>query len=170
MKKAVFFDRDNTIIEDIPYNGDPDKVILMQGALEAMKHCQYLGYELIIITNQSGVGRGYISENDMHRVNCKVEGLLQDGGVVVKKFYNCIHSPGDNCACRKPQPELLLRAASDLGVSLQNSFMIGDKLSDIEAGYNAGCKLNILISGITTKCDHCMIVNNIRDIEKIIRS
>jgi D,D-heptose 1,7-bisphosphate phosphatase len=170
MLKAVFFDRDNTIIEDIPYNGDPRRVTLLPGAIEVMRYCRLLGYEIIIVTNQSGVGRGYITEKEMHAVNSKVVNLFYDEGIVINGIYNCIHAPEEKCTCRKPHSGLLLKAAEDFDISLEDSIMIGDKISDVLAGQNAGCKLNILISSTLDKYDNCVIVRNLDDVIKIIDS
>jgi D-glycero-D-manno-heptose 1,7-bisphosphate phosphatase len=168
MKRAVFFDRDNTIIEDVPYNGDADKVTLLQGAVDAMKHCSLLGYELVIITNQSGVGRGYITEQQMNEVNSKVEALLQEAGVFIRKTYSCIHAPDERCICRKPGAGLLKAAADELSISLNQSVMVGDKISDVKAGINAGCGMNILISETEKECNEFIVIRHIKDIVKVI--
>ena len=137
-KQAVFFDRDNTIIFDVPYSGDPSKVELVPHIKDALTLLQENGFELFIISNQSGVGRGLITEEQVHAVNDKVQSLL---GIQLTAIYNCFDAPDNPVQkCRKPFPKMILQACKDYPINPKKSFMVGDKKSDILAGISAGCK------------------------------
>lgn len=146
MKKAVFLDRDGTIIFDRGYTSAPAKVALMLGVANSLQKLANAGFVLVIVTNQSGIGRGYFTEKDMHRVNNRMLELLKKENLFIDAIYFCPHKPDDLCECRKPRPGLLFKAARELNIDIAASAMIGDKISDLEAGINAGCKCNILIS------------------------
>ena len=138
MNKAVFFDRDDTLIKDVPYNGDPDRVVLMPGARKACCVLKELDFNLFIISNQSGVGRGLISREQVQAVNQRLLDMLGDS--LISDVYCCFDVPGDGkVSCRKPSPKMLLQAAKEHNLDLENSIVIGDKLSDVRAGKNAGC-------------------------------
>jgi D,D-heptose 1,7-bisphosphate phosphatase len=152
--KAIFIDKDGTLIPDIPYNVNPEQVTLQEGALEGLVQLQKAGYLLIIISNQSGVARGYFKEEALELVKHKIESLLAEKGVVLNGFYYCPHYPNAaikeyavECDCRKPQPGMLLKAARDLDIDLSRSWMIGDILNDVEAGKKAGCKTVLIDNG-----------------------
>ncbi len=138
--QAVFLDRDGTIIEDTGYLRDPRSVRFLPGAPEALTQFQRAGYLLVIISNQSGIGRGWITENQYEQVQRRLLEKLAQQKVFLAGNYYCPHSPEANCACRKPRPDLLRQAACDLSIDLRRSWMIGDKPSDIEAGAVAGCR------------------------------
>ncbi len=142
--KAVFLDRDGTIIVDTGYIRDPDLVRFLPGALAGLKQLQDLGYVLVIISNQSGIGRGRITEDEYFSVQSRMIGELSNNGVVISKSYFCPHAPEDGCSCRKPEPAMLLKAAGELDIDLNQSAMIGDKQPDVEAGMLAGCKTILL--------------------------
>lgn len=137
--KALFLDRDGTIIVDVGYPRDPAQVMLLDGAAEALRGAKALGYQLIVISNQSGLGRGRILPEEAVRVQQRVEEVLAQQGVFLDGAYFCPHAPDDACTCRKPSPELLQRAARERGLDLARSVMVGDKASDVEAGRAAGC-------------------------------
>lgn len=138
--KAVFLDRDGTINEDVPFLHDPKKFKLLPKAAEGMKRMKELGYRLIIVTNQQGIGLGYFPEEDFFQVNSAMFRQLSPHGIVVSKIYFCPHSEAEDCECRKPKIGLLKRAEKDLGLDLSICFFIGDKVLDIETGEKAGCK------------------------------
>ena len=146
--KAVFLDRDGTIIEDKHYLADPAGVVLLPGVVEALRLLQDAGYLLIVVSNQSGVGRGYFSEESMAAVQQRVEELLDEEGIVLDAFKYCPHSPDDRCACRKPKPGMLLEAAAEFDVALPESASIGDRTRDAEAGLAAGCAPNIVLGPV----------------------
>lgn len=143
--RAIFLDRDGTLIFDEEYLADPEKVTLMPCAVEALCEFRNAGYMLIIISNQSGIGRGIFSEKEMEQVNIRVAELFRKEGVEFDAILVCPHTPEDNCECRKPSPKLLLDAAAKFNIDLANSAMIGDKKSDAECGIAAGCKYNIFL-------------------------
>ncbi|MEI6154355.1 MAG: HAD family hydrolase [Deltaproteobacteria bacterium] len=138
--KAVFLDRDGTIIYDVGYPKDPKQVQLLPGVVEALTKIKGYGFQLVMVSNQSGVGRGRISSEEAESVHHQVLADLDRHGIKLDAFYYCFHSPEERCSCRKPSPEMLVRAAKELDINLVRSFMVGDKQIDIEAGKRAGCK------------------------------
>jgi D-glycero-D-manno-heptose 1,7-bisphosphate phosphatase len=158
VKQAVFLDKDGTLIEDIPYNVDPDKIRLVPGAGGALRAMQHAGYELIVITNQSGVARGYFREQALEDVDARLRQLLSREGVLLAGFYYCPHHPDGsvsryavNCWCRKPAPGLLYSAAIDKKIHLGSSWFVGDILNDVEAGRRAGCRTILVDNGGETE-------------------
>ena len=145
MKKAVFLDRDGTVIEHVHYVTDPDKVTIVPGGVEALKKLKDRGYLLAVVSNQSLVGRGYGTVEDVAAVNARMLELLAEGGVTIDCIKYCPHRPDDKCPNRKPNPGMLLEAARELDIDLAESVMIGDNITDVEAGENAGCSLNVLL-------------------------
>lgn len=139
-KRAIFLDRDGTIIVDRGYLDNVKGVRLMPQAGEALAYFKKMGYALIIITNQSGIGRGRFTIDVVHAQHQRLEELLAPFHISFDDIQICPHSPDQQCSCRKPSPELLLQAAEKLNIDLENSYMIGDKPSDIRAGIAAGCK------------------------------
>ena len=130
----MLFDRDGTIVVDVPYNGDPELVQPVAGAKAALDRLRAAGLRVGVLTNQSGVGRGMISEAQMRAVNARVEELLGpfDG------WFICPHAPDEACECRKPKPKLLFDAARAWGVDPRQIVVVGDKESDVETARNAG--------------------------------
>ncbi|KAB8316061.1 HAD family hydrolase [Tolypothrix campylonemoides VB511288] len=156
--RAVFLDKDGTLIEDVPYNVDPQQIKLASGAIEGLLSLQEAGYKLIVITNQSGVARGYFPESALVGVEERLCQLLAAEGIYLAGFYYCPHHPDGVvrefalvCDCRKPAPGLLLRAAGEHNIDLRSSWFIGDILNDVEAGHCAGCKTVLLDNGNETK-------------------
>ncbi len=137
---ALFLDRDGTLIPDVGYLSDPEKVALLPDVVTALTDAKARGYKLVIVSNQSGIARGYFDEATAHRVQARVNDMFEARGVTFDGVYFCVHGPDDGCACRKPSPGMLLDAARDLDIDLSRSIMIGDKPSDIEAGRHAGCR------------------------------
>lgn len=154
-RPAVFFDRDGTLIENVPYNGDPDKVRLAPGAAEAVARLRRAGYACVVASNQSGIGRGMITEDQVRAVNRRMCELFAGRGGSFDALYHCPVAPTTDDDTRvehpdrKPGPGMLLRAAHQLGLDLARSWMIGDEISDVLAGVNAGCRGGILIGGMT---------------------
>jgi D-glycero-D-manno-heptose 1,7-bisphosphate phosphatase len=138
--KAVFIDKDGTLIRDVPYNIDPRWLRLTPGAGVALRRLKNAGYKLIVITNQPGIARKLFKESDLLSLNAEIQTLLAPYGVKMDGFYYCPHGPSDGCKCRKPLPGLILRAAEDHAIDLRKSWMIGDILHDVEAGNRAGCR------------------------------
>lgn len=144
MKAAVFLDRDGTIIEEKGYLYRPEEVVVFPGAAQALKTLRKAGFNLFIVTNQSGVGRGYYTAEDMARVN---ERLVKDLGPAVHfdRIYFAIEAPDQPSRGRKPSPQFLFDARDEFGLDLSRSYMIGDKLIDLECGWNAGVRKSILV-------------------------
>ena len=145
MTPAIFLDRDGTIITEREYLADPAGVIPFPGAGAALRRLQDAGFKLVIITNQSGIGRGYYTEADMHRVNARLLELLAADGVRIEKIYFAPEAPEQPSRGRKPSPQFLFDARDELGLDLAASYFIGDKLIDLECGWNAGVKQAILV-------------------------
>jgi len=138
--KAVFLDRDGTINEDSSFLHDPDKFRLLPRAADGLKRMQDLGFNLVIVTNQQGIGLGYFPEEDFFRVNSAMFRALSPHGVVISRIYFCPHSEADACQCRKPKTGLVERAERDLNLQLDRCFFVGDRPEDIETGRKTGCK------------------------------
>lgn len=158
MNKAVFLDKDGTLIPDIPYNVDPELITMQPDSLEGLRLLHDDGFLLIIISNQSGVARGYFPEDKLKGVEKKMQELLMEKGIPLSGFYYCAHHPDGNndgyninCDCRKPSPGMLLKAAADHEIDLEHSWMIGDILNDVEAGHRAGCKTILIDNGNETE-------------------
>lgn len=145
MNRAVFLDRDGTIIVEKRYLSDPDNVEWIEGALAGLKKLCDAGFLLFIVTNQSGIGRGFYTEREMHSVNQKIVNLAAEAGVAFEKIYYATEAPEIPSYGRKPSPQFLLDAGRDYHVSLIRSFMIGDKFSDLQSGWNAGVCKSILV-------------------------
>lgn len=144
MSRAVFCDRDGTLIGDVGYPRDPDQVRLVDGAVEALAALHRAGFALVVVSNQSGIGRGIVSAEQAESVHERFVAELAARGVELDDVRYCPHSPDERCECRKPSPKLLRDAARKLGVDLGASFMVGDKPSDVEAGRRAGCRTVLL--------------------------
>jgi D-glycero-D-manno-heptose 1,7-bisphosphate phosphatase len=145
-KPAIFLDRDGTIIYDVGYPKHPEQVKLMPGIISALKTLRKKGFLLIVVSNQSGIGRGYITSEEAENVHKTFISLLFEADIIIDRTYYCPHAPETNCSCRKPLPSMLFDAAENLNINLESSFMIGDRIADIEAGKRAGC-MTILIEG-----------------------
>jgi D-glycero-D-manno-heptose 1,7-bisphosphate phosphatase len=144
-KRAVFLDRDGTLIAEREYLGDPDEVEVLPGAPQALRRLQDAGFWLFIVTNQSGVGRGYYTLADMERVHARLLAALAEAGVRFEKIYFAPEAPDQPSRGRKPSPQFLFDARDESGVNLAESYFIGDKLIDLECGWNAGVKRSILV-------------------------
>ncbi len=140
VKKAVFLDRDGTVIIDKHYLKDPDDVELINGAGRALSDMANSGYLIVIISNQSGIGRGMMADSDVRLQHQRLSVILEAFNVHLASIKYCPHAPENHCSCRKPSPKLILDTADELSIDCTGSFMIGDKDSDIIAGKNAGCK------------------------------
>src|SRR5262245_46542342 len=144
-KRAVFLDRDGTLNEEKEYLSDPARLVLFPGTGQALRRLRDAGFLLFIVTNQSGIGRGYYSIEDMQRVNERLCEMLAPDGVRFEKIYFAPEAPDRPSRGRKPSPQFLLDARDEFEVDLAKSYMIGDKLIDLECGWNAGVKQSILV-------------------------
>ena len=152
LRKACFLDRDGVLIEEENYLSDPEKARLCKGAGQALLRLREAGYALVVVSNQSGVARGYFTMKEVEAVQSRIAELLAKEGASIDAWYNCPHHPKGkvegfaiDCECRKPNPGMILRAAKEMSLDIASSILIGDKLSDIEAGLNAGCKACALV-------------------------
>jgi D-glycero-D-manno-heptose 1,7-bisphosphate phosphatase len=151
--RAVFLDRDGTLNVEKDYLYKIEDFAFVSGVPQALKHLQDAGFLLVVVTNQSGVARGYYRLTDVEKLHRHLQTQLQKWDVQISAFYVCPHYPRGqgpyavDCACRKPRPGLLLRAADELEIDLGRSFMVGDKLSDAQAGQAAGCTALLVRSG-----------------------
>lgn len=145
MNRAVFLDRDGTLIAEKNYLSRPEDVEIFPGAGAALKRLRDAGFKLVIVTNQSGIGRGYFTLADAERVNEHLCREFARDGVVFEKIYIAPEAPDQPSRGRKPSPQFLLDARDEFQIDLARSFMIGDKLIDLECGWNAGVKKSILV-------------------------
>lgn len=155
MRRAVFLDRDGTINVEVGYLHQPSQVRLLPGVASAIADLREAGLAVVAVSNQSGIARGRFGLEEMLAVQAEVERQLQEAGAWLDGFYYCPHHPegvvepfGAVCDCRKPAIGLLERAARELGLSLEGSFMVGDKRSDVACGYNAGLTSLLVTSGM----------------------
>ena len=134
--KAIFLDRDGTINKDTGYVCKIDQLELLPGVVDALHIFRDSGFLLIVISNQSGVGRGYFTENEVAAYNQALDSLLEQYGIKITKYYLCFHTPDDHCVCRKPSPYFINKAAKKFNIDTEMSFLFGDKDSDLECGEN----------------------------------
>ena len=173
MKRAIFFDRDGTLIAEKNYLSRPEEVEIFSGAGAALKRLADAGYQLFVVTNQSGIGRGYFTMADAERVNAHVAGELAREGVRFEKVYIAPEAPDQPSRGRKPSPQFLFDARDEFGLDLAQSYMIGDKLIDLECGWNAGVKQSVLVrTGYGAKLEQntpellarAMVVNGLAEV------
>lgn len=158
--RAIFLDKDGTLIKDVPYNVNPELIELSDNAGTGLHLLQQRGYRLFVISNQPGVAKGLFAETALEPVEIRIAELLSREQVVLDGFYYCPHHPDGllhdfaiDCDCRKPMPGMLLRAAREHGIDLSRSWMIGDILHDVEAGNRAGCRTVLIDNGNETEWD-----------------
>lgn len=152
MRRALFLDRDGVINVDHGYITGPDKFDVMEGVFDALRRAQKLGYLLVVVTNQSGIARGYFTDDDYRRVEDHMRATFLGEGITFAAIYHCPHHPdgvipalASRCDCRKPEPGMILRAARDHDIDLAASIMVGDKDSDIAAARAAGVGRTYLV-------------------------
>ena len=156
--KAIFLDKDGTLIDDLPYNVEQRRITLCAGAGAGLRLLARLDYRLFVVTNQDGVAHGYFSDEDVEGVAHRLADLLFRERLTLEGFYYCPHDPEGvvasyacECNCRKPRPGMLLQAAHDHAIDLRASWMIGDILHDVEAGNRAGCRTLLIDNGNETE-------------------
>lgn len=152
--RAVFLDRDGTVSEEAGYVNHPKRLRLLPRSAEAIRRLNEAGLRTVVVTNQSGVARGYFSEEVLHAVNAELLAQLKAAGAFLDGLYVCPHHPTEgeppyraSCDCRKPEPGLLFRAARELGLDLAGSYMVGDKISDVATGKRAGVTSILVLTG-----------------------
>jgi D-glycero-D-manno-heptose 1,7-bisphosphate phosphatase len=156
--KAVFLDKDGTLIENVPYNVNPDRIRFYPDTLEALHALHEAGFLLVIVSNQAGVARGHFDESKLIHVQEHMRTAMENVGAPLAGFYYCPHHPDASvpkyavaCKCRKPNPGMLLKAAQELDIDLKHSWMVGDILNDIEAGNRSGCATIMIDNGNETE-------------------
>jgi D-glycero-D-manno-heptose 1,7-bisphosphate phosphatase len=162
---AIFLDRDGTIIEDVGYLHDPEKLKFIPNAIEGIKKFFEMGYRIVIVTNQPGIGIGYFSEEDFYRVNRRMLSHFSQAGIRVDKIYFCPHSKSERCPCRKPALALVQRAEKELCLDLSKCYMIGDKTSDIEFGQRAGMRTILVKTGFRGEDREFMVEPDFRAVD-----
>lgn len=145
MKRFVFLDRDGTLVRDEGYTHRIEDYELLPGVVDGLRRLREAGFELAIVTNQSGIGRGYYDEATYQAFREHLERDLAAHGIPIARTYHCPHAPDDGCACRKPEPGMLLRARDELGADLAASWVVGDRPHDVEMAERAGCAGAVLI-------------------------
>ena len=145
--RFVMLDRDGTIIKECDHLSDPNDVELLEGAAAGLRALRNLGYGLVVVTNQPGIGRGQIDEAQLDEIHARMNALLAAEEITLDGVYYCSHAPEANCGCRKPAVGLALRAAGDHGFVLTESFVIGDKRCDIDLGRNIGAMPILVLTG-----------------------
>jgi len=158
LRRAIFLDKDGTLIEDVPHNVNPQRVVLGPRVVQGLTHLQQCGYALFIVSNQPGVAHGIFSERALHQVLQYLRHMLSEQGIAIDGIYYCPHSTtgtvgwyASACTCRKPMPGMLQRAAGEHGIDLRRSWIVGDILHDVEAGHRAGCKAALINNGNETQ-------------------
>ena len=146
-QRAVFLDRDGTLNRDTGYIGSPDGFTLLPGAGGAVKRLKEAGLRVVVITNQSGIGRGLFDEAALNAVNARLTELLTLEGALLDGIYYCPHLPDKGCSCRKPETGLILKAVAELGLDLARSFVVGDKASDMELAKRVGASGVLVLTG-----------------------
>lgn len=171
LRKAVFFDRDGVINFKLPvdrYVRVPEEFRFIPGSIEALSMIKGMGFLLVLTTNQRGIGRGFINHVDVQRVHEFMQERLARSGASLDVLYYCPHDLDAHCSCRKPEPGMILAAAEEHGIDLSRSYMVGDSLSDIEAGSRAGTR-TVCIGG---ECDAAadMVFSNLLEFAHYLRS
>ena len=164
-KRAIFLDRDGIINRKLPedhYVRTPSEFEILPDVAPALAIMRDLGFTLVVVTNQRGIARGMMTEDDLIKVHQFMNSLLTRSGVELQSIYYCPHDRDDHCYCRKPAPGMILEAAKDLDIDLSSSYMVGDSASDIEAGKNAGVK-SVRISSDSGDIDKGLIFPTLID-------
>lgn len=147
LNKAIFLDRDGVINKEVQFVAKPSEFHILQNSLKALQKLTNSDYKLIIVTNQSGMGYGFYTEEDYEKVNRKMLKIFRDYNIKISAIYHCPHRYEDKCNCRKPNTGLLDQAKKDFNLDFLQSWLIGDKTSDIKAGKNIGCKTILVKTG-----------------------
>lgn len=176
MNKAVFLDRDGTIVVDVNYCRRPEELILFPETGKDIKLLNDAAFKVIVMTNQSGIARGYFNENTLQIIHNKMINDLAQYSAYIDAIYYCPHHPDEGCECRKPNPKLALQAIRDWNIDCNNSFIIGDRLMDVQLAHAIKCK-SILIENNRSREElnnslfkpNCIVRNILEAIEWIIK-
>ncbi len=147
MRGTVFLDRDGTINKEVDYLDDPNRLYLIPGAAEAIRLLNDAGMRVIVVSNQAGVGRGYFSTATVEAIHQQLAKQLAIHGARLDAIYYCPHHPSDGCECRKPKTGMLLQASRKYGLDMRRAFIVGDKVSDLDAGRRVGCRTVLVLTG-----------------------
>lgn len=147
MRRAVFLDRDGTLNEDPGYFHEADKLVILPGVPEALQNLKAAGFLLIVITNQGAIGKGMYPLKDMQDVHEALQVRLAPFDAQIDAFFYCPHVEEENCPCRKPKPGMIIAARDKFDIELGESYVVGDKISDLEAGRAAGCHTVLVLTG-----------------------
>ena len=139
-RRAVFLDRDDTLCKDVPYCRRPEDLHLLPGAGAAVSRLNKAGFAVVVITNQSGIGRGLLTEDTLSSIHEKMKLDLASFGAKVDGIYHCPHLPDEGCECRKPKPTMVAMAVREMDLDIQGSYTVGDRLMDVKMGKNSGTK------------------------------
>ncbi len=159
---AIFLDRDGTINEELNFISKPENLFLIPKSAEAISEMRKMGFKIFVITNQSGIARGYFELQDLENINKKLIELLYEKKTFVDKIYFCPHIDENNCECRKPKIGMLKKAEREFGIDLKKSFVIGDRFVDINAGQNANAISILVLTGYGDETRKIANENNIQ--------
>ena len=168
--RAVFIDRDGTIAENVGYCRSPEDFKLFPTMVKAIKLLKQHAFKVIVITNQSGIARGYLTEETLAQIHQKMKEELAKESAHVDAIYYCPHHPDDNCECRKPKPKLVLQAAKDHDLDLKRSFVVGDQHKDIELGKAVGCRTILIKTTPSTDDDIVKPDAVVTDLSKVAQA
>lgn len=173
-KKALFLDRDGTLNHDIGYTNKVEDLKIHEGVIDGLHFALNKGYILVIVTNQSGIGRGYYTIDNMFEFNQALCRELNKYEIQIKKIYYCPHSPEENCKCRKPSSELVIKASREFNIDISRSYFIGDRYSDVLCGFNAGCHTIFVETGGSklesdSKIKPDYIIKNLTELKYILK-
>lgn len=138
-------------MHDANYVGHIDQVVILDGAADAVRRLQNAGFHVFVVTNQSGVGRGYFTREAVDEIHALLDREFAQGGARIERYFVCPHHPEDQCACRKPSPKFLQEAAQEFALDLTRCFMVGDRSSDVQCGQNAGARAILVLTGAGTE-------------------
>ena len=168
-KKIIYLDRDGVINEDFGYVSKIENFKFINGVFEACKEFLTLGYELIVVTNQSGIGRNYYSEDEFLELTKYMRNEFKKEDIDILNVYYCPHNPDEDCSCRKPKAGMILQSLNDFEIDLNNSWLIGDKISDIECAKNANIPNRILINENIVDSKDFLLAKSLLDSVKYIK-
>ncbi len=171
--KAIFLDRDGVINVDKQYVSKIEEFEFTDGIFSLLNALQEMGYLLIVVTNQSGIGRGYYTLEDFQKLTEWKLRKLAEQGIHIEKVYYCPHAPESNCDCRKPSPKMLLDASESFNIDMKRSWMVGDKKSDIEAGKNAGVGKTVFVASGKEPLENCQadfVIEKVSELLQLVRS
>jgi histidinol-phosphate phosphatase family protein len=144
--KAVFIDRDDTINKDVPYCSRPEDFVLLPEVGPGIRLLREAGFKIVVVTNQSGIARGYFTHEVLKSIHAKMQADLGAYNAFIDAIFYCPHHPDDNCDCRKPKPKMINDAALEMNIDITQSYVIGDSDKDVEMSNNAGCKKGLKVN------------------------